>query len=141
MHIPLTFQLIIKRLFFFQTFCTLWSIPQDQPQHILLKDQQKYHHSITYSSYFHHLFRQPLFHHNSYTTYSISFSRPPQLISHSIHIQHSCTLSSPSHLLQTTHINYPLSQFFKNISISFQTTYIPPSVEKKCRRMDFQHYD
>ena len=36
----------------------------------------------------------------------IFLSRPPQLISPSFHPQHPSTLSSPSLLLQTTHINH-----------------------------------
>ena len=114
MHIPLTFQLVIKRLFFLQTTSTLWSIPTNQPQHIILKNNS--HHSITYHSYFYHLLIQLPLRHHSHTTISISFSRPPQLISPSFHPQHPSTLPSPSHLLQTTHINHPLSHFFTNFS-------------------------
>ena len=44
MHIPLTFQLIIKRLVFFQTSSTFWRIPTNQPQHILSKDNNNSHH-------------------------------------------------------------------------------------------------
>ena len=110
MHIPILFLLIIKILFFFKTSSTLRSIPTNQPQHILLKNNDC-HHSITYPSYF---FTQLLLHHNSHTTNSISFSRPPQIISPSFHPQHPSTQPSPYHLLQTTHFNHPLSQFFTN---------------------------
>ena len=63
-------------------------------------------------------------HHNSHATNIISFSRPPQHTSPP-HPQHSRTQSSPSHLLQTTYINYTLFQFFTNfLFFSTQTTYI-----------------
>ena len=52
MHILLTFQLIIRRLFFIQAFSTLWCIPTNQPQHFLFIDNNESHHSITYHSYF-----------------------------------------------------------------------------------------
>ena len=69
-------------------------------------------------------FIQHLLHHNSHTINSISFSRPPQLTSPSLHSQHPSTLSSPSHFLQAAHINHPLSQFLTNFSPhSTQTTY------------------
>ena len=125
MHIPLTFLLIIKRLFFFQTSSTLWIIPTNQPQHILFKNNN-IHHSNTYPSHFYHLFTQLLLHHNSHTTNSISFSRLPQLTSFSFDPQHPSTLHSPSHLLWATHINHPLSRFSVNFSQLFtQTTKIP----------------
>ena len=66
--------------------------------------------TITYHSNVHHLFTQLLLYHNSHTTNSISFSRPPQQISPSFNHQHPSTLPAPSHLLQTTHINHPLYQ-------------------------------
>ena len=94
---------------------TLWSIPTNQPQHILFKNNNS-HHSITYLSDFYHLYTQLLLHHNSHTTNTISFSTPPQLMFPSFHPCHPSTLPSPSHLLRTTHINHPLSQFFTNIS-------------------------
>ena len=47
-------------------------------------------------------------------TNSIPFSRPPQFISPSLHPQHPSTLYSPSYLLQTTHINHPLSGLFSS---------------------------
>ena len=112
MHIPLTFQLIVKRLFYLQTSSTLWSMPTNQTQHILLKNDNS-HHSITYPSYFYHLFTQLLLHHDSHTTNSISSSRPPQLISPSCH---PCTLPSPSDLLQIICINHPLYQFITDFS-------------------------
>ena len=111
-----TFQLAIKRLFFFQTSSTLWSIPTNQPQHILLKNDYKSHHSNTYHSYFYHLFTKLLLHHNSDTTNSISFSKPLQLISPSLHPKHPSTLSSQSNLLQTMHINHHLYLFFTKVS-------------------------
>ena len=40
----------------------------------------------------------PPFHHSSYTTNSISFSKPPQLLSPFFHPQHPSTISSPSDL-------------------------------------------
>ena len=80
--------------------------------------------AITHPSYFHHL-TQLLHHHNSHITRSISFYRPPQLSSPSLHPQHPSTLSSSSHLLQATHINHPLSQFFTHFSsLSSHTTHI-----------------
>ena len=85
MHIQLTFQLVITRLFSFKTYSTLRSIPTNQLQHILFKNYNNSHHCITYHSYFYHLFTHLLLHHNSNTTNSISFSRPPQLISPSFH--------------------------------------------------------
>ena len=124
MHISLTFQLIIERLFFFQTSSSFRSIHTNQPQHIPFKNYNC-HHSTTYISYFHHLFTHLLLHRNSHNTKSISFSRPTQPIS-PLHPQHPSVLSSPSHLLQTTHINHPLSQFLTNFYSPYsQTTYIP----------------
>ena len=38
--------------------------------------------------------------------------------------QHHRTLSSPSHLLQTKHINHPLFSVFQKLLISTQTSYI-----------------
>ena len=115
MHIPLTFQLIIKWPFFFQTSSILRSIPTNKPHYVLFKNYNS-HQSITYPSYFYHLFTQLLLHHNSHVTNSISFFTPPQLISLSINPQHPCSLSSPPHLLRTTHINHQLSLFFTNFS-------------------------
>ena len=113
MHIPLTFQFIIN--FSHQTSSTLQSIHTNQPQHNFFHNNNS-HHSITHPSYFYHLFTQLLFHHYSHTINSISFSSPPQHTSPSFHPQHPSTLSSPSHLLQTTHINHPLYQLFTNLS-------------------------
>ena len=124
MHIPLTFQLVIKRLFLFQTFSILRSIPTYKPQHILLKNNNS-HHSITYPSYFYNRFTQ-LFHHYSHTTNSISFFRPQLLISASFHPQHASTLSSLPHLLQTTH-NQPLSQLFTTFSSLSTVTMSKPA--------------
>ena len=122
MHIPLTFQLVIKGLILLQTSFTLWSIPTNQPQHILLKNINSLH-SVTYPSYFYHLFRHLPLHHDPNTTNSISSSRPPQIICSTFHPQHHCSLLPPSHLLLSTHINHPLSQFFSNFSpLSTQTT-------------------
>ena len=84
MHIPLTFQHVIKRLFIFQTSFTLLSIPTNQPQYILFKNNNS-RHSITYHSYFYHLFPQLLLQHSSHATNSISIYRPSQLISPSFH--------------------------------------------------------
>ena len=109
-NIPLTFQLDMKRLLFLQTSCTLWGVPTNQPLHILFKNNKR-HHSFTYPSYLYHFL-----HHNSSTTNSTYFSRPPRWISSSFNPHHPSTLPSPSHLLPTTHINHPLSQFFTNIS-------------------------
>ena len=109
-------QLITKRLPFFQTSSTLRNIPTNHPQHILFKNNS--HHSFTYTSHFYHLFTLLLPHHNSRTTNSISFSRLPQPISPSFHPKHPSTLPTPPHLLQTTHINHPRSQFLTNFSPS-----------------------
>ena len=127
MYVPLTFQLIIERLFFYQISSTLQSIPTNHPQHTLFKNKHNCLHSITYQSYFHHLLTQLLLHHNSHTTNSISSCKiPPQHISPSLHPQHPRTMPSPSHFLQTTHTNHPLSQFFTIFSsLSIQTNYIP----------------
>ena len=133
MHISLTFQIIIKRLFFFQSSSSLWNIPINRPQHIILKNNNS-HSSIAYPSYFYHLLTQLLLHHNSHTTNSISFSRQPQFISPSFHPQHPSTLPSPSHLLQTTHINQPLSQFLTNFSpfpLRLPKFHVPISTPKR----------
>ena len=124
MHIPLTFQLI-KRLPFLQTSSTLWSIPTNQPHDILFKKQHSCQHTITQPSHFHYLLTQLIIHHNFHTINSISFFRPRQLASPSIHCQHPRTLSSLSHLLQITNFNHPPSQLLINFSLSTQTTYIP----------------
>ena len=119
----ITFRLIIKRLFFFQTYSTLWSIPTNQPQHILFKNYNNSHHSITYTSYFHQLLTQLLHYHIIHTTNSISFSRSQQFISRSFHPQNPSTLSSPSHLLQTTHFNHHPSQFFPKLLLPYHSAY------------------
>ena len=67
-HIPLTFQLITKSLFFSQTSSTLRSITTNQPRLILFKKYNKSHHSITYPSYICHHFTQLLLHHNFHTS-------------------------------------------------------------------------
>ena len=103
MYILITFQLTIKN----KTFSNLWSIPTNQPQHILIITYNSSHHFITYFSYFNNLFTQ-LLHHISYNTNSISFSRPPRLISHSFHPQHPITLSSPAN---NTHQSSSFSVF------------------------------
>ena len=54
--------------------------------------------------------------------YLYSMSQP---ISPSLHPQHHRAPFSPSHLLQITHVNHPLTQFFTNFSFSTHTTYIP----------------
>ena len=82
-----------KRLFFFQTSSTLRNIPTNQPQHILFKNNNNSHHSITYPSYLYHPYTQLLLHHNSHT--SDSFSRPPQPIPPSFHPQHPILTTSP----------------------------------------------
>ena len=83
---------MIKRLFFFQTSSTLWSIPTIQTQDILLKNYNNCHHSITNPSYFYHLFTQLLLCHSSLTTNSTFFFRPPQLIPPSFNPKHPSTL-------------------------------------------------
>ena len=95
MHIKQTFQLIIKRLFLFQTSSTLQIIHTYQPP------------------VYHSPFSQ-LFHHNAHTTTNISFP-PSPTASNPVH----CT--SP---LQTTQTNH-LTQFIINLSTdSSQITYI-----------------
>ena len=121
MHIPLTFQLIIKRAFSLQTSSPLWSIPTNQ--HTLFKNQQNCHHSTIHLSYFHSLLTQ-LLHHISHTNIFISLFTPPQLTSPSIHPQHLITPPSPSNLPQATHITNPISQLFTNFYPSTRTTYI-----------------
>ena len=111
---PFTFQLIIKTLFFLQSSSTLWSMPTNQPHHTLFRNNKSHHYRMPF------LLLPPfallLLHRNSHTTNSISFSRPPQLISPFFHPQHPSALFSPSHLLHATPINLPLSQFFTNFS-------------------------
>ena len=87
----------------------------------------QYAHSTTYPFCFYLIFTQLLLHHNSHTTNSIFFYGKPQLISSYLYLQHPSHLSSPSHLLQTTHINHSLSQFFTDVFLSTQTTYFPCS--------------
>ena len=73
-----------------------------------------------------HILAQLLYY-DSNTTYSVSFSRPPQLLSSFLHPQHPKTMSSPSHLPCTTQTIHPFFSFFTSFSsISTQTTYILP---------------
>ena len=76
-HIPL----VIERLFFFSFLALCGAYPQLYLSTSSSKNQHNCHHSITPISYLHHILTQLLLHHSSCTTNSISFSRPPQLIS------------------------------------------------------------
>ena len=79
-------------------------MPTNQPQHILSKVSTVI--TITYPSYIYHLLTQLLLHHYSNNKILHLLFRPPLLISPSFHPHHPSTLPSPSHLLQTTHINH-----------------------------------
>ena len=90
--------------------------------------------TITYPSYFYHLFSQLPLHHDFHTTNYISFSRPIQLTSPSLHLQHRSTLPSPSKFMQAAHINHPLSQFFTNISpfpLRLPNFHVPTSTPRR----------
>ena len=131
MHIPLTFQPVIKRLSNFFHFAE--HTHKSASVHPLLKPTQL-------PSLYHLPFLLPpqhssqhLLHQICHTTNSISFSRTSQFISPYLHHHHPSTLPSPSHLRQTSRINHPLSQLFINFSsLSTQTTYIPcPNLHTK----------
>ena len=70
---PLTFQLIIKRQFFFKATSTMRSIPTNQPQHILFKNNNS-HHSITF------LLTSTTFSHSS--SFTIPFTPPTPFPDH-----------------------------------------------------------
>ena len=115
MYIPLTFQLIIKRFLFFQASCILLNIPTNQPHHILFKNHHNCLHSITHPFYFHH-------HSSSFTITPLPPTQYNLLDQHNLYPLPSIS----SHLLQTTHIIHPLSQFFTNFpSLPTHTTYTP----------------
>ena len=121
MHTPLTFQLIIKDCFSSKLLqicgaCLRFNLNTSSSKTTAT--------IITYPSYFYHLYTQLLLHHNFHTTISISFSRPPQLISPSFHPQH---LVLVSHLPRTTHINHdqsPSSSFSVLLFLFFHSDYI-----------------
>ena len=128
MHIPLTFQLFIKRQLFFQTSSTLRIIPTNHPQRTPFKNNNSYH-SITYPPYFNLLFTQLLFHHKSHITNSIPFPDHHNLDLPFIpNIQAPCPLNLTSCKQHTTHNNHTISQFFTNFyPLSTQTTKITSS--------------
>ena len=79
-----------------------------------LQKRNNSHHSITYHSYFYHLFTLLLLHHSSHTT--ISFSRRPQLIS--LTFIPSILTPCPLHLTCNQHMSIILF-------LSFSQTYPP----------------
>ena len=120
MHIPLTFQLIIEKLFLFQSSSTLQSMSTNLPQHILFKNQHNLHDTMPHHSYFLHLTQ--LLHHISNTTNSISFSKPQQLIFLSLYSHHCRILPSLSHANNTPQSN---SSVHHKLLLSSLTTCIP----------------
>ena len=125
MHISVIFQLIIKRLVF-HPLCGAYQ--QSASAHPLQKQTQLP--SLT------HLTTTTLSHSFSFTITPTPPSPSPfpdhLNLSPSTNPQHNSTLSSPFHILQTTHTTYNRCQFFTNISLSTQTTYIPhPNLHPK----------
>ena len=106
---PTHFKLIIKLQIFFQPSATLWSIPTNQLQHMLIESQQNNHYCINHPSYlltqllFHQYSHTPTpYHHNSTFWYHILSTSPHASNTHEPILFLSISqLSLPSHCLHS----------------------------------------
>ena len=99
--------------------------------HHFFKCHHYCHHSVTLPSHgLHNLLAQLLLHQNSHTSCTITIPRPSQHISPTLHIHKMCSLSSPPHFLQSTHIHPPLPQLLTHLRTSpTHTPYIPSTFQ------------